>query len=77
MFTVPGVMPATIPDEDPTVAIAVLLLLQDPPGTVAPEYEPMKIHNESKPDIVPGSGRPTPIRSAVVAVALPQPLVNV
>jgi len=32
MFTVPPVTPVTMPEEEPTVATEVLLLVQRPPG---------------------------------------------
>ena len=33
MVAVPGVTPVTIPVEEPTVATAALLVIQEPPGT--------------------------------------------
>lgn len=47
-------MPLTIPEEDPTVATPVLLLVQVPPDTVLPSVVVAPAHALVVPVIVPG-----------------------
>ena len=56
MVTVPPLTPLTIPVTDPTVAIAVLLLLQVPPVVVSLKVVVAPGHVLGTPVIGPGDG---------------------
>jgi hypothetical protein len=55
MVVVPALTPLTTPPED-TVALAVLLLLHEPPDTVSLNVIVAASHTLVAPDIVPAAG---------------------
>ena len=56
IVTVPGEMPVTIPEDEPTVAIVVLLLYQLPPVTVSDNEVVLPTQTVVIPDIGSGTG---------------------
>jgi hypothetical protein len=75
MVVVPAATPVTTP-ADETVALAVLLLLHEPPDTVSLKVIVAVSHTADEPEMEPASGdRSTEM--FIVAVAEPQPLVTV
>jgi hypothetical protein len=70
------VTPVTTPVDDPTVATAVLLLLQVPPNATSISIIPEPMQTLPGPVIVPALEM-VPIVIAKVVVAVPQPLVIV
>ena len=63
--------PLTVPDDDPTVAIAVLLLVQTPPVGDEDNVVVDPVHTESVPDIAEGAV------FTVTALVAKQPVLNV
>ena len=66
----PAETPVTMPEEEPTVATAVLLLLHTPPVTLSDKVMVEPIHTPERPVIVPAFGDGFTVR---VLVAI-QPL---
>jgi hypothetical protein len=56
MLAVPAVTPDTMPDDEPTVAIAVALLVQVPPVVASPSVVVKPLHTLVAPVIDAGSG---------------------
>ena len=56
METVPVATPVTIPEAEPTVAIAVLPLTHVPPDAELLKVVLVPTHTFNPPDVVPGSG---------------------
>ncbi len=73
MIAVPGVMPLTVPEESPTVATPVALLLQVPPGTLEDRVADADVQILVVPVIVPADGVALTVAIAVVL----QPVGNV
>jgi hypothetical protein len=65
---VPAIRPFTVPVAEPTVATAVLLLLQVPPGVTSDNVVVVPMQREKLPAIVPGSGFTVSIADALQPV---------
>lgn len=76
-MVLPAATPLTIPEDEPTVAIEVLLLLHVPPVVALLSVVAAVVHTASVPVIVPAvDGVAFTVATAAV-VALPQLLVTV
>jgi hypothetical protein len=56
MVAVPADTPETIPEVEPTVAIAGAELDQRPPGVASPKVVVLPTHTFAEPVIAPGTG---------------------
>lgn len=75
MVTLPAATPVMIPVAEPVVAMAVLLLLQEPPATVPLNVEAEPAHIVAAPEIVPADGAEFTVTVAVTTV-VPHPAVT-
>ena len=79
----PAAMPVTTPEDEPTVAVEVLLLLQEPPETDSIKVVVRPAHTVVVPVIAAGTAftviavvrvQPEPIEYEIVAVPVPIPV---
>ena len=75
MVTLPEDTPVTVPVE-PTVAMAVLLLLHTPPAVLLPSAVAAPAHRLPAPVMVPAAGNASTLIKVIV-VAVPQPFAAV
>ena len=76
MLTMPGVIPVTMPEDEPTVAMAGLLLTQVPPAVASVSVVVAPWHWWVMPVIADTVGNECTV-SACVVKAVPQALVTV
>jgi hypothetical protein len=75
MDTIPALIPLTTPELVPTVATAVLLLLQTPPDTVSASVTGALIHTMVAPETEPETASGLTV-TTILAVSAPQLLVT-
>ena len=67
----PAATPVTVPVDDPTVAMALLLVVHDPPAETSVRFVDDPTHTKELPDIEDGTS------ATVSVVAAPQPVASV